>query len=64
MGRPYVGVKVMLRMPVVLRDLLDARARRVSSTRSALLRHGADLVLQQPETPDAATPSPEHEGRS
>lgn len=44
-GRPPVGPRITLRIPADLVDRLDAYAEEHDTTRSELLRQGAELVL-------------------
>lgn len=44
-GRPAIGPPVMLRMPQELIDRLDAYADQLDTTRSELLRRGAEMVI-------------------
>lgn len=54
-GRPPVGPLVTLRFPPQLHDALDARARQYGTTRSALMRRGAELALAADTTPPRET---------
>lgn len=47
-GRPPVGPRITLRFPTDLVARLDERAEQEGTTRSELLRRGAEFVLQQP----------------
>lgn len=52
-GRPPVGPLITLRMPPDLWDQLGRRAEQTHTTRSALLRQGAELALATDRAPAA-----------
>jgi predicted DNA-binding protein len=56
-GRPPVGPLVSLRFPPALLDRLDAHARQTGTTRSALVREGAEQLLAGDPAPAAERPS-------
>ena len=60
-GRPPVGPMMSLRFPPYLLDQLDAHAQRVGTTRSDLIRRGAELLLERDYAMITATAAGDHQ---